>query len=168
MKVLAYSLIRILCLFFLINAPLKAQVKASSDSIFILYDSQLNKAMESGKRAYFKPELRYPNDVGRVFYIKQYQYCAKCKPPKWETKPTFPYTFIYDPIDNFFTYTELSPNEFSDKLVFDQNWFNNTHYQSIIDLLSAAKNIFLVDSNWLRNGKYIMLRVKYQPDIEID
>ena len=142
-----------------------AQVEVAGDSVFILFEPDYNTVVDLGKKDFYKPLSRYPNDVSRMYSIRQFRFCASCDGFKWAKRSTFPFVFYFSPKevsrDNWDSeYFDVTMDYFYSREVFDQNWFNNTPSEEIEKILTkAGKNVFLVDKSYLYNGKYIMLRV---------
>ncbi len=59
------------------------EVSSGKDTVFVLFNSTVNKVLESGTSVYHKPELSYPMDVSRSFIINKFERITSSKKPAW-------------------------------------------------------------------------------------
>jgi len=138
-------------LFFFLTPPVISQMKMESDTVFILFQNKRNSKHAVGYAVYHRPDLPYPKDVSRNFFVKVFIH----KRALIYTKHVF--MFRANPnLENFF-FME-SRQEFLKREYLDQDWFEETPLKDIISYLDE-KIIILVDPTYLKNGEYYLLRV---------
>lgn len=135
-----------------INAQERSEVR---DTVYILFERTGNTIQELGKKYYHKPELGYPNDLRRTYFIKKNIRCDSC-----DSKPMdrVTYAFPYDPRSTVNTYRLMPKKEFLKLDYKDQDWFHETPYESINKFLKD-KVVYLVDKGYLYDDKVYLLKV---------
>ena len=127
--------------------------------LYLFFEKSNKGVLERGKKTYYKPERRYPMDVGRSYIMSTYRFCEQCDEKNW-IKTEFIFTF--NPNTDSPYYREIEIKDFyQEGRILDQNWFDETPLEEIYYQLSARKEFYLVDKNYLIDGKYVLLKVHY-------
>lgn len=136
------------------------EVSSGRDTVFVLFNSRVNKVLESGISVYHKPELSYPMDVSRSFIINKFQRITSSKKPDWSKSVI---DLGFNP--QIHNYSLIPKRQFLKLNHIDQNWINQTDYEDILAYLKG-KTIYLVDDAYLYNGNLFLLEVVLYDGIE--
>ncbi len=153
------SVISVLLFFFAGLYSVYGQDNSNEKPIYIFFEKSNKGVIEGGKKTYYKPENRYPMDVGRTYIMSTYRFCGLCDEKNW-IKTEFLFTF--NPNTDSPDYREIEiKNFYQEGRILDQNWFDETPFEEIYNQLNGTKEFYLVDKNFLIDGKYVLLKVSY-------
>ncbi len=134
----------------------------AKDTVFILFNKTNNKVIESGLAVYHKPDLPYPMDVSRSYFIQKYERLKDRRRPLWSLSVIH---LDFNPERN--EHSLIQKANFLQSDYIDQAWFNQRTYKEIMSYLEG-KLLYLVNDSYLYDGKFFMMRVILQDNVEID
>lgn len=151
------------CLIFLIPSILEAQKEEVSDTLIVLFEHTGNNVLKPGKKIYSKPDLNYPMDSFRDYIVNKYTYCTDCTNPGYRN---INFTFLSYPNNpNYKVVMEKRKNFLRRNNVVDQDWFNNTPVDKVLEILRNSR-VLLVDPNFVYDDNYYLLSVTFYDNEE--
>ncbi|MGB5977633.1 MAG: hypothetical protein WBG62_09495, partial [Cyclobacteriaceae bacterium] len=132
------------------------------DTVFIYLDPAVAKVHEIGRSRYYKPDLSYPKDIRRIYFIHTYSHEEAIGDSVRVSsgEVLLSTTPIIDGPDFFYE----SPEEFYKRDYLDQSWFEQASSNEIVERLED-KIIFVVDPKYLYEGKFYVVRVHFSSSI---
>lgn len=129
-----------------------------SDTLYIAFSDP--DQVVSGFKHKNDTSENYPFDGGRIYrfhkkvgnFTKELRFFFRSYTPEW--------------MDQQFEYEIVDESILHEKDFKDRDWFDKTDYIDILKIFNEANVIYLIDENYIKNGKAYMVRVYFNYSAE--
>jgi hypothetical protein len=132
------------------------------DTVFIYLDPAVSKAREIGRTTYYKPEISYPKDISRIYFIHTYSHKVVTGDSTRVNAGEF--LLSMSPTEGGPDFFYESPEAFFKRDYLDQSWFEKSSGYEIIEKLED-KVIYVVDPNYVYEGKFYVVKVHFSSSV---